>query len=410
MSTPSAPSKILSPPDFPAASGLAELLAQALQERVFSAASLLLATPDRPLYGQCWGTTHGQGVAVTPQTAFDLASITKALVTAPLYMWACSRKRIDPDDPLSRFLPQTLVPAAKRSITLRQLLNHCSGLPSYRPYYRQLIRVPDGAKASTLLGWILETPLEAAPGRAAQYSDLGFLLLGMILELIVEKPLDQLAGEILFAPLGITGLAAGSQDSQDSLPNPATRLGYNRLQVFSEPTRPPRKLCSQNFSCAATEHCPWRQRLLCGEVHDENAYCLNGVAPHAGLFGTTEAIFRLLSFLWKVYRGHAEGRSWSHAIVADFWRRQELAPQSTWALGFDTPSSSDSSAGDYFSPHSVGHLGFTGTSVWLDLEQEVLIVLLTNRVYPTRDNTGIKSFRPLLHNLAMKAFYDYGKP
>ena len=147
--------------------------------------------------------------------------------------------------------------------------------------------------------------------------------------------------------------------------------------------------------------------MLQGEVNDENAYSLEGVAGHAGLFGTAGGIYKLLQIVWAIAKGDSTRPLASPSLVRRFLERQTIVPGSTWALGFDTPSEAHSSAGAFFSPRSAGHLGFTGTSFWMDLEQEILVILLTNRVYPSRTNDQIKSFRPLLHDAVMKAFYEH---
>ena len=164
---------------------------------------------------------------------------------------------------------------------------------------------------------------------------------------------------------------------------------------------------------AATQFCPWRKRLLSGEVDDENAWTLNGVAGHAGLFGTARGVFELLSFLWNIYEGNvwspptgrrSSARS-SRDLVRLFWTRTEVAEGlSDWCLGYDTPSRKGySSAGRHFSRNTIGHLGFTGVSFWLDLEKRVLVILLTNRVHPTRQNDEIRQLRPVLHDIIMEA-------
>jgi CubicO group peptidase (beta-lactamase class C family) len=145
-------------------------------------------------------------------------------------------------------------------------------------------------------------------------------------------------------------------------------------------------------------------------VHDENAYCLGGVAGHAGLFGTAHGVFDLLAFLWKVYRGGICDGFWRAEVVREFWTRQSAAPDATWMLGYDTPGLQNSSAGNYFSPRTPGHLGFTGTSFWFDLDREILVILLTNRVYPTRENERLKRFRPTIHNLVMETYHGTSKP
>jgi CubicO group peptidase (beta-lactamase class C family) len=152
---------------------------------------------------------------------------------------------------------------------------------------------------------------------------------------------------------------------------------------------------------AATERCPWRKRVLCGEVHDDNAYAMGGVAGHAGLFGAARDVDTVLGRLSACWSGTDEFIP--QAVLREFWTRDTAVPQSTWTLGWDTPSPSASQAGTRFSPTTVGHLGFTGTSLWLDLERGRHVILLTNRVHPSRDNNAIKEFRPMIHDLINQA-------
>lgn len=382
---------IPSPSDFPKLHEFDRLFREAIEEKAFSGAELLIGTPDRILLRQEWGLTRRDGQPIHRKTRFDLASLTKPLVTSTLCAWAVDRRIFEPDDSISAFFPQRWMPHAKKAITVRQLLNHCSGLAPYYPYYRALIAVPSPDRRSKLLHWILQSPLVAPPETESHYSDLGFVLLGMILEIATENRLDRLAHGTLFAPSGID------------------ELEFEYLTASQDPTSPPEMPCRDLSYFAATEDCPWRKRVLQGEVHDENAYCLNGTAGHAGLFGTASGVYSLLSYLWEIYLGKTCDERFSSASLKTFWSRGNLVPQSTWALGFDTPNEHQSSAGRYFSPVSVGHLGFTGTSFWMDLEQRVMVVLLTNRVHPSRENDKIRPFRPLVHNLAMEAFHEFSK-
>jgi CubicO group peptidase (beta-lactamase class C family) len=369
---------------------LAPLFAQALAARAFSAASVLVAAGESVIFEACHGTLSFAPDAppVTTAAWFDLASLTKPLVTAVLTVLAIDRCGLHLDDPLTRFLDNTQLPSDKRPITLRHLLNHCSGLPAYRTYYHDLIARPPEERRLALLSWILSEPLVTAPGSHALYSDVGFMLLGEIVSRVFAMELDRAAAEALFSPLDLVD------------------LGFHRIEPGTDPTVPPRLVNGTDLpACASTEMCPWRRRLLAGEVHDENAYALGGVAGHAGLFGSARGIFRLIGFLWGLYKGagaHADGLT---RLLRTFWRRQDLVPGSTWALGFDTPSPTRSSSGDAFAPLSVGHLGFTGTSFWLDLERQLLVVLLTNRVHPNRDNLQIQAFRPLLHNRIVETLH-----
>jgi CubicO group peptidase (beta-lactamase class C family) len=152
---------------------------------------------------------------------------------------------------------------------------------------------------------------------------------------------------------------------------------------------------------AATEDCTWRKKIIRGSVHDENAFAIGGYSGHSGLFGTAWDIRILLHVLRAHFLGNRTDY-FSPETVRAFFTRQDLVKDSTWALGWDTPSPQDSSSGKHFSEKTVGHLGFTGTSVWMDLEQDVLVIFLTNRVHPTRKNEKIKAFRPQLHDLIME--------
>lgn len=383
-------SNVLSPVNPPTVcSKLENAFSRALEDKTFSGASLLVATPERIVIETLFGRERAGGRPVVAHTWFDLASLTKPLVSASLCIVALGRDKFALDDPLSLFFPPGAIPPGKRSITVRQLLNHCSGLPAYKPWYHELIHLPPGRRSAAVLSMILETPLLSAPGQASCYSDLGFLLLGFLLENVFESSLDELASNLLFRPNGIT------------------ELSFLRLRSGLDPTARPGRPTDKGLRFAATEECPWRKRLMQGEVHDENAFCLDGVAGHAGLFGTARGVYSLISSLWKTYRAIDHVTSWPMEHMRDFWTRQELVEGSTWALGFDTPSIIGSSAGNRFSSRSVGHLGFTGTSFWLDLEREILVILLTNRVHPTREHERMKVFRPLVHNLVMETIDDF---
>jgi CubicO group peptidase (beta-lactamase class C family) len=388
-------------------SRITELIQSAIRRGVFPGASLLVARRGEPVFEGTWGSVETGGVPVTPSVRFDLASLTKALVTAPLCMIAVRGGYLDLDDTVSRFFPGC-IPEDKEAITVRHLLCHSSGLPAYEPFYLELMKLVPGQRREALASMILQTPLDNPPGKAANYSDLGFMLLGLILEGLMGERLDRLAGEVLFDPLGIDQLhfCPLDGDKDQSPPSPAAIL------QAGNPAGAP-------GAFAATQFCPWRKRLLRGEVDDENCWALNGVAGHAGLFGTARGVFELLSFLWDLYRRSEEPTPpgvdsdlrfptsdlrfplITPEIVRLFWTRSELGD---WCPGYDTPSRKGyASGGRYISRNAVGHLGFTGVSFWLDLENRVLIIFLTNRVHPTRKNDEIRQFRPLLHDIVMKA-------
>ncbi len=361
------------------------LFADAVSRQVFPGASLLVAASGSVLLHRSWGRIHyGAGAPVESTTYFDLASLTKPLVTTLLCLQAVVDGRLSLEWSLGRVLPAGLLPASKADITVFQLLNHCSGLPAHEVFYRRLISIPPSQRREILLQWILETPLVQRPGTRCLYSDLGFMLLGLLLEEVLGGSLDRLFTRFVLTPLGIE------------------ELSFRPLATATDPRIPPSfGEIAQSVTCAPTEQCVWRERLLLGEVHDENAYCLDGVAGHSGLFGTVWGIFQLLSHLLDVYRGTGSADQIDRDVLRSFWRKPGMDPVATWALGFDTPSPQGSSAGTRFSPASVGHLGFTGTSFWLDPEREIIVILLTNRVHPTRSNDRIRAFRPVVHDLIM---------
>lgn len=354
----------------------------ALAAGAFPGASLLISDSGNLLFEKTWGHAEYDGQALCSSTRFDLASLAKPLVTSPLCMTAIARGLLSLDDPLSRFFSSA--PADKQGITVQQLLCHSSGFPPHRAFFLHLLEFPPEVRREEILAMILRTPLEAPPGKVAAYSDLGFILLGLILERVMGARLDRLARDCLFAPLGIDELHFCPVD---------TMAGSTEA-----PVSPP----IGGYSFAATQICPWRGRRLSGEVDDENAWAMGGVAGHAGLFGTVRGVFSFLSFLWSVYEGKVCEPGWSRELVRRFWTRTGLPAGSSWALGYDTPSPTDSSAGRYFSANTIGHLGFTGVSFWLDLDRRVLVILLTNRIHPTRQNDAMKKFRPHVHDIIME--------
>jgi len=224
---------------------------------------------------------------------------------------------------------------------------------------------------------IVQEPLDSSPGTATTYSDLGFLLIEWILEQISGQNLHHFTRQNLFGHLGCATPAFLPLD-RGSVQDP--------------------------YEFADTEYCSWRATTLSGQVHDENAYVLGGVAGHAGLFGTASEVKCVLDAILDTLSTGETSTPWSRERLSEFLRPAGLDPTSTWALGFDTPGSSNSSAGHHFSAETVGHLGFTGTSFWLDLQREMAVILLTNRIHPSRDNEKIKDFRPLLHDAVMEEY------
>ena len=308
-------------------------------------------------------------------TIFDLASLTKPLATTLAIMKLVNDGMLDLDVPISSII-KPFPWKDKSDITVRLLLNHSSGMKDWRPFYLQLIKHPQQERKSIVRRLVMEEPLVNRPKKVSLYSDLGFMILEWIIEIISGKDMSPYCNDAFFYFLGLQNLYFDNtgDDSENS-----------------------KKLC------AATENCPWRGEIIQGHVHDENAYALGGYSGHAGLFGTAKDIFILLNELINIYHGDSTGILKTE-IVRTFFTRQNIVSGSTWALGWDTPSAKNSSSGDYFSPTSIGHLGFTGTSVWVDLERQMSILLLTNRIHPERTNIKIRDFRPKIHNLVMSEF------
>lgn len=355
---------------------LQPLLDQAVREGVFPAAALgisVFSELGRQRFFFAAGATTdesaGGAASVESTSYFDLASLTKPLATTLAVMQLCAAGLVRLKDPLSKLL-ETETASPKNRITLRHLLCHASGLAAHRPYFEKLAGLPEEQRKDAVMGWILAEPLTYRTGEKAVYSDLGFMLLGFMVEIKSGIPLDSFVEGRVMRPFGL-----------------ANNIFFNRLSGTKKPGL-----------YIPTEECPLRRKRLYGEVHDDNAYCLDGVAGHAGLFGNVEAVLTHTELLLDLWRGRKESTLFDRQWMRRFLSRQQDIPESTWALGFDTPSQSGSSSGSYFSASSVGHLGFTGTSFWIDPERDLVVALLTNRVYAGRENTRIRQFRPLLHD------------
>ncbi len=305
--------------------------------------------------------------AVNQDTIYDAASLTKPIVTASLVAMQVEAGRIGLDSPVARYIPEWNEgpnPDWRKTVTVRNLLTHSSGLPAHQDYFLTL------HSQREFIAAICKEPLEYAPGTKTIYSDLGFILLGEILERVTGQALDALARERIFAP----------------------------LDMGSTEFHPAKELLSR---IAPTENdTTFRKKLVQGVVHDENAFVLGGVAGHAGMFTTAGdlAVFCQMMLNGGIYGHH---RFLNRTTLAQFTAPQALAGGAR-TLGWMTPTP-NSSSGRYFSPGSYGHLGFTGTSIWIDPSRQLFVILLTNRVFPTRDNDKIASVRPAVHDAVLES-------
>jgi len=345
---------------------VSELLSAAVDAGATPGAIVAAGTRDCVLVEHAVGRLSYAADAdpVTPDTIYDLASLTKVVVTTPLVMRLYEAGRLSLDAPVTSYVPE-FTGAGKDRVTVEDLLAHCGGLLWWTDLYRQAHDLPPAETASLYLQRICALPLDYEPRSRTVYSDLGFILLGAVLQRLAGISLDRLAQKEIFAPLGMDDIR------------------YN----------PPAAL---RRWIAPTEDDPERGGVLTSQVHDENAHGLGGVAPHAGLFGTARSLVPFAQ-MWLAEGTVGGRRVFDDATIRRFRRRAHLAHGSSRALGWDTPAPG-SSCGRRFSPNSFGHTGFTGTSLWIDPDQDLFVVLLTNRVHPTRDNARLAELRPALHD------------
>jgi beta-glucosidase-like glycosyl hydrolase/CubicO group peptidase (beta-lactamase class C family) len=348
-----------------------KVIEKAITDRAFPGATLAVGYRGK-LSVHAFGNLRydAKSPAVKPDTMYDIASLTKVVVTTTLVEKLCEGDFPSPlslDAPIERYLPEWTSgprPDWRQKVTVRNLMTHTSGLPPFKEYWRT-----STGKEETLRR-IFAEPLEYEPGTKVVYSDLGIILMAEIIQRLTGKPLEQLANEYIFGPLGM----------KNSMYKPPKDLW---------PEIAPTEFDSQ-----------LRHRLVQGEVHDENAYAIGGVSGHAGVFSTAAD---LAAFCQMLLNGgvYAHQRLLRRATIAEFTAPQPLA-KNTRTLGWVVPTE-NSSSGHYFSSHSYGHTGFTGTTIWIDPDRQLFVVLLTNRVHPTRENHKIAEVRPAVHDAIMKA-------
>ena len=361
---------------------LRQVCEEAVATGVVPGMVVLCADAGQVLFHEAFGCAEVEPDArpATPQTIYDVASLTKAVVTSVLVMRAVAAGRLDLDAPIERLLPE-FRGAGKSSVTARLLLCHASGLPAHRPFY---LGAPAGPAAREfVLRAAAEEPLVEAPGARSLYSDVGFILLGGALERASGLRLDVLAGRAIFEPLGLR--ATGFVDLGD-------KTARDRLRGAGP--------------VAATESCVARGRMLVGEVHDRNAAAMGGIAGHAGLFSTASDLAAISGALCGAWAAPGAGAIVDHEVIAEFWRPCGIVG-STWRLGWDGPAPVSSQAGHRLSRGAVGHLGFTGCSLWIDPPRARFIVTLANRVHPTvRDDPRFRALRPAVQDAAVAAMED----
>jgi beta-N-acetylhexosaminidase len=347
------------------------VIEKAIAEKAFPGATLAVGYRGKVAVHAIGKLSYdAKAPTTTPNTMYDIASLTKVVATTTLVAKLAEGDfavPLDLDAKIERYLPEWASgPNAewRHKVTVRHLLTHTSGLPPFKEYWRT-----SKNKQGTLTK-IFAEPLEYEPGTKEVYSDLGIILMAEIIERLTGRTLDDLAKSYIFSPLGM----------KDTM------------------YRPPKKLWPQIAPTEIDNNL--RHRLVQGEVHDENAFAIGGVSGHAGLFSTAPD---LSAFCQMLLNGgvYAHQRILRRATIAQFTTPQQLSG-GTRTLGWAVPTEGGSS-GHYFSAHSFGHTGFTGTSIWIDPDRQLFVVLLTNRVHPTRENTKIQQLRPALHDAVMQA-------
>src|SRR5580765_6282498 len=345
-----------------------DLLRSGIEQRAFPGASVAITHNSRLVAHKGLGhfTYAPDSPAVKADTVFDLASVTKALATTSACMILYERAQFKLDQPLVELLPEFAGSAGnndpqRRAVTLHMLLAHSSGLPAYIKLFQT------AHTKEALLKQAFAVPLTAAPGTRAEYSDIGFILLGQAIERLTHGPLDQFCQHEIFAGLNLeTACFNPPADWKPSIP----------------PTEDDRT---------------FRHRLVQGEVNDENASVMGGVAGHAGCFARA---LDVSIFAHCMLRGGTP--LVSRETLELFTRRENFPPGTSRTLGWDTPSQ-PSQSGKYFSSRSYGHLGYTGTSLWIDPDRQLSVTLLTNRTWPDRGSQLIKQIRPAFHNAVIEA-------
>jgi CubicO group peptidase (beta-lactamase class C family) len=344
--------------------GAFDLLAQAIEARTFPGCSLAVTFRGELVAYKALGRfTYEPSSRVTESDSlFDLASVTKVVATTAMAMLLYERGVLDLEAPVAAVVPEFASGDLRRGeVTLRMLLAHSSGLPAYEKLFL------DARTRDELLRAAFATALTADPGTHAEYSDIGFIILGVALERLADEPLDAFCQREVFGPLAMSHTTF----------NPASALRESIPPTAEDRT--------------------FRKRIIQGEVQDENASVLGGVAGHAGLFSSAGDIAR---FAHSLLNG---GYPILRPETVELFTHREPAPEGTSrALGWDTRSA-PSQSGRYFSSRSFGHLGYTGTSLWIDPERHLSITLLTNRTWPDSRNQAIKQIRPAVHDAVVEA-------
>jgi serine-type D-Ala-D-Ala carboxypeptidase len=348
----------------PLRDSIQRILTRAVADSAFPGGVVVVGTHDGPIATVTAGHLDwAESPAVTDRTIWDLASLTKVVGMTSAMMQLVEQGKVDLDAPVQRYLPEW-TGRWKERVTVRDLITHRGGLPAFKQYFKQ------NASPDSTLRLMMTTPLDTMPGVRMVYSDIGAIVLGKVVERVSGETLDGYLARHVFGPLGMTD----------------TRY------------RPDASLLPR---IAPTEQDPWRGRHLRGEVHDENAAALGGVSAHAGLFSTAHDLERLA----RAYLngGAIDGGRLARASTIRQFTTVQDSTFSSRALGWDTPPGAGS--GHFLRHPAFGHTGFTGTSLWIAPQHDLYVIVLTNRVNPTREHSRIAPVRVAVADAAMRALF-----
>lgn len=377
--------KFLEPSSF---SKVSALLEDAVEQGVFPGVVLLAARYGEILYKQGFGTKSARipdSSPMTVDTVFDIASLTNVLATTTLIIKLVESGKLKLEDKVARYI-QSFGVHGKSSITLGHLLSHTSGLPSWAPFFEELIRANGGSRLGILTSrgakeYVISSINRSQPrypcGVRQIYSDIGFIILGVLVEVLTGLSLDKAFYKHVSQPLGLKSTS------------------FVDLSLIKR-----RGIHPVTDVIAPTEDCPWRKRILWGEVHDDNAWAMGGIAGHSGIFSSISDLHLFCREMILAYR--EQSNFLKKSSVQKLWHGLENGGQHKWLYGWDVPSKENGLLDSNLSENAVGICGFTGCSMWLEPEKGIHIIMLSNRVHPSRANKKIVAFRPVIHDAVLE--------
>lgn len=380
------------------ANAVDRMMEKGIKDKVFPAASLLVSKKGEILHNKQYGDAR-EG------TCFDIASLTKPICTATLATMLIEEGLLKLTDTVYQWLGGARL-LEHKLMTVENLLNHTSGLPAWQPYYRELpldLVGTEGGKRFILDACYHEAPLYK-PGERTLYSDIGYILLGEIVEQAAKMQLDNFFNHNVAHPLSLNDTffvrLIGKPVSKTAKRTYATADQHVPTPKHGLPAERKKLKPGEHRRFAPTEDCPWRERIIHGVVHDQNTYALGGVAGNAGLFSTAVDLHRFILEWINCYNGRSD---WMPQKIlkqmVNFSSVKRSKGEDLYIGGWNIPSSRNPSSGRHFSKETIGHLAYTGCSVWIDLKKEFWVILLTNRIHPSTTNEKIKAFRPLVHDM-----------